>query len=271
MSVYVLPKGTLIKVGSLSTSLYPFFDKGIPENLPRIGLQAQTEAEAFTESQGIYVGELMAYFAAAAEFSKDTAEVYAEHEEVLGRFVQHLQTVRGKKPLMDGLESVASQIGLPIVLEIELAEDCEVSADTHFENLDNSEKSWKLWRSVVLKRAGGIPASWIKKFYFPRLLDYRDLGMTKNPRMLEQTIDSALMVGGLMQVWHKDAPADLLMAFKKQYGTINFSQSMVFNATSLERFFNLNSMIDPATRLLNQMTIWQDLDALAKKQEIPLM
>jgi hypothetical protein len=38
----------------------------------------------------------------------------------------------------------------------------------------------------------------------------------------------------------------------------------------LERFFNLNGMLDAATRLLNQMTIWQDIDALAKKQGIPL-
>lgn len=271
MSTYVLPKGTRVKIGSLSNSLYSFFNKGIPENLPRVGLQAHIENPAFVEDSGIYIGELMAYFAAAAEFCASTTEVYATHETILNTFVQHLQTVRGQKPLMDDLEDVATQIGLPIVLEFELAEDCEVFADLHFEDQDHAEKSWKLWRSVVLKRAGGIPAFWIKKFYFPRLIDYRDLSASKNPRMLEQTIDSSLMVGGLMQAWHKDAPADLLMAFKKQYGQINFSQSLPFDANSLEKFFNLNSMIDPATRLLNQMTIWQDLDALAKKQEIPLM
>jgi hypothetical protein len=162
------------------------------------------------------------------------------------------------------------KIGLPVVLEIILEEDCEVFSDTHFEDADHGEKSWKHWRSVVLKRTGGIPASWIKKFYFPRLLDYRDLGNSKNPRILEQTVDTALMVGGLMQVWHKDSPADLLIAFRNQYGSINFSQSLSFDPTTLERFFNFNSMLDPATRLLNQMTIWQNLEALAKKQEIPL-
>jgi hypothetical protein len=212
----------------------------------------------------------MAYFAAAAEFCKCTAEVYAAHEQVLDDFVQRLQTVRGQKPHMDGLEAVSIEIGLPVVLEIMLEEDCEVFADLHFEDADHSEKSWTHWRSVTLKRAGGIPSNWIKKFHFPRLLDYRDLGSSKNPRMLEQTIDSALMVGGLMQAWHKDSPADLLLAFRKQYGSINFSQSLSFEANSLERFFNFNSMLDPATRLLNQMTIWQDVDALAKKQGISL-
>lgn len=271
MNAYVLPKGSIVKIGAISTSLYSFLNQGVPANLPRVGLQTQIESQALTQSEGIYVGELMAYFAAAAEFCQSTAEVYAVHEELLGEFVQQLQTVRGKKPLLEGLEKVATQIGLPVVLDIELAEDCEVYADTHFEDAENSEKSWKLWRSVVLKRADGIPANWIKRFYFPRLLDYRDLGSVKNPRMLEQTIDTALMVGGLMQAWHKDTPADLLLAFKKQYGNMNFSQSLPFDASGLEKFFNFNSMIDPATRLLNQMTIWQDLDALAKKQNIPLI
>lgn len=270
MSAYVLPKGTVVKVGTISTSLYSFLNEGIPENMHRVGLQSQVDSATFSDSQGIYVGELMAYFSAAAEFCQATAVVYAAHEQILDEFVQRLQTVRGQKPLMDGLEVVSVEIGLPIVLEIMLEEDCEVFSDTHFEGADHSEKSWKHWRSVMLKRTGGIPSHWIKKFYFPRLLDYRDLGSSKNPRMLEQTIDTALMVGGLMQVWHKDSPADLLMAFRKQYGSINFSQSLLFDATSLERFFNFNSMLDPATRLLNQMTIWQDLDALAKKQEIPL-
>jgi hypothetical protein len=270
MSAYVLPKGTVVKVGTISTSLYSFLNDGIPENLPRVGLQMQVESSAFSNLDGIYVGELMAYFAAAAEFCQSTAEVYAAHEELLGQFVERLQTVRDQKPHIDGLEAVSMQIGLPIVLEIVLEEDCEVHADGHFEDIEQSEKSWKHWRSVMLKRAGGIPPAWIRKFYFPRLLDYRDLGSSKNPRMLEQTIDCALMVGGLMQAWHKDSPADLLMAFRKQYGNINFSQGLTFEASSLERFFNFNSMLDPATRLLNQMTIWQDIDALAKKQGIPL-
>ncbi|MBC3809020.1 hypothetical protein H8K52_16900 [Undibacterium seohonense] len=270
MSAYVLPKGTVVKVGAISTSLYSFLNNGIPENLPRVGLQSQVELPAFSKSEGIYVGELMAYFAAAAEFCQSTAEVFAAHEELLSQFVERLQNVRDQKPLMDGLEAVSMKIGLPIVLEIVLDEDCEVLADGHFENLEQSEKSWKHWRSVMLKRAGGIPAAWIKKFYFPRLLDYRDLSSNKTPRMLEQTIDCALMVGGLMQAWHKDSPADLLMAFRRQYGNINFSQGLAFETNSLERFFNFNSMLDPATRLLNQMTIWQDIDALAKKQGIPL-
>ncbi|MBR7799894.1 hypothetical protein [Undibacterium fentianense] len=270
MSAFVLPKSTTVKVGTISHSLRPYLAHGIPENLVRIALPNQTNAPALNDTNGIYLGELMAYFAAATTFCHSTVEVYAKHEMILGEFVQSLQTIRGERPHMTGLEAVAQDIALPVVLEIELGEDCEVQADLHFEAADSSEKSWKHWRSVKLARAGGIPASWIKKFYFPRLLDYKDLGSIKNSRMQEQTIDTALMIGGVMQAWHKDSPADLLLAFRQQYGTINFSQSMHFDGLSVERFFNLTGLRDPATRILNQMTIWQDLDALAKKQKIEL-
>ena len=267
MSKFILSAGTVVKFGTISTALYPILRHGIPADTPRPGFQEGDEAKP--ESKGVYVGELMAYFAACANFCSATSALHAQNQEVLSQFVNALQSAHGEKPRMPELEDIASQAGLPVVLEITLEEDCLLQADDQFVD-DDAEKSWKLWRSGSLTRPGGIPANWIKKFYFPRLLDYRDVTSGKNARLLEQTTDSALMVGGLMQSWHKDTPGDLLLAFKKQYGRINFSQSSAFDETALERFFNLNAMLDPATRLLNQMTIWQDVDALAKKQEIPL-
>lgn len=268
MTSFILPKGTVVKLGTISTCLYPYFRQGIPASLPRAGLQLvgdESEPEI-----GLYVGELMAYFSACAAFAQQTSDVHHANQEVLGRFVEALHTAPGVKPQMPELEAIAQLVGLPVVLEIELGEDCVVAADAHFEAETQAEKSWKLWRSVLLAREGGIPAAWIKRFYFPRLLEFRDVATARSARVLEQTTDSALMVGGLMQAWHKDAPGDLLLAFKKQYGRVNFSQQAQFDENSLERFFNLNAMLDPATRLLNQLMIWQDVDALAKKQGIPL-
>jgi hypothetical protein len=267
MSEFILPAGTTVKFGTISTALYPFLRQGIPAGTPREGFQ---EGREILPSNGIYIGELMAYFAACGAFCHATSSLHAANEELMSRFVELLQTAHGEKPDLPGLEAIALQAGLPVVLEIILEEDCAMQADDQFIDDENAEKSWKLWRSGTLTRAGGIPASWIRKFYFPRLLDYRDVGNGRNTRVLEQTTDSALMVGGLMQSWHKDTPGDLLLAFKKQYGRLNFSQSSSFDETALERFFNLSAMLDPATRLLNQMTLWQDISALAKKQEIPL-
>ena len=266
MSEFKLAAGSRIKFGCISTQLYPILRQGLAANMPRQHFQAEDSSA----SQGIMVGELMAYFSACAAFCKATSNLHHEHEQVMGQFVNALQTQHGEKPQMPELENIAATAGLPVILEIELAEDCVLLADQHFVADTEAEKSWKLWRSGALLREGGIPASWVKKFYFPRLLDYRDVTSSRSPRSMEQTTDTALMVGGLMQSWHKDTPADLLHAFRKQYGRINFSQHSNFDETSLERFFNLNPMLDPATRLLNQMTIWQDIDALAKKQEIPL-
>lgn len=273
MSEFILPKGTLVKFGCVSTSLYSFLRNGIPTDIVRSGFQLPTEQNNETKPLkkiGLYVGELAAYYDACAEFCEQTNEVHNVHDGVLKEFVNALHSNHEIKPSIKDLEKVSIDVGLPIVLEILLMEDCVVTADENYVELNNPEKSWKLWRSVVINRKGGIPLSWIQKFYFPRLLDYKDVTEESNARVLEQTTDSALMVGGLMQAWHKDTPGDLLLAFKKQYGRINFSQSMKFDESSLERFFNLNSMIDPATRILNQMNIWQDVSALAKKQGIQL-
>lgn len=266
MSEFRLAAGSTVKFGCTTSQLYPALRHGLAKEIP-----AQGFSDTGNQSPpGVMVGELMAYFAACAGFCNATSQLHHAHQGVLSAFVQALQEQHGRKPEMPELEAIAHQAGLPVVLEITLEQDCVLLADPHFVAEGEAEKSWKLWRSGALQTTDGIPAAWIRHFYFPRLLDYRDIGTARNPRMLEQTTDAALMVGGLMQSWHKDTPADLLNAFQKQYGRVNFSQRSPFNETALERFFNLHAMLDPATRLLNQMTLWQDIDALAKKQNIPL-
>ena len=270
MSEFKLAAGSVVKIGTTTNQLYPIFRLGIAQHTPANRFQSGGEPDAASTTPGIQIGELMAYFSACAGFCNNTSELHHQHQEVMAEFVTTLQDKRGEKPAIAALEAIAHQAGLPVVLEIILEEDCALLADRHFVSDNEIDKSWKLWRSAFLQREGGIPAAWVKQFYFPRLLDYRDVTAARNPRSLEQTTDTALMVGGLMQYWHKDAPGDLLAAFRKQYGRINFSQKSNFDETALERFFNLSAMIDPATRLLNQMTIWQDIDALAKKQSIHL-
>ncbi len=268
MASFVLERNTVVKFGTISTSLYQYFREGIPSSVARDG-SVDTGAEP-SEKKGIYVGELMAYFSACAAFGQRTSTVHAANQIVLNRYVELLQADLKSKPILPGLEGIAAEIGLPIILEIHLEEDCVLEADTHFVADDEAENSWKQWRSGVIKREQGIPSHWIRQFYFPRLLDWRDLGAEKNVRLREQTSDTALMVGSLMQSWHKDAPSDLLLAYRRQNGRSHFSQKMPWDGNSLERFFNLNAMIDPATRIMNQMMIWQDLEALATKQGIPL-
>lgn len=270
MTSFILPAGSVVKFGTVTTELYPILRNGLAPNTPRVALALGEHPPLARSDEGIDIGELMAYFSACAAFCEATSSLHQSHQEVMARFVEALQNAHGEKPAMPELEGIAQHAGLPVVLEIHLAQDCLMEADARFIDNGNAEKSWKLWRSAVLQVANGIPAHWIKQFYFPRLLDFRDAMSSKNPRTQEQTTDAALLVGGLMQAWHKDTPGDLLLAYQKQYKRMNFSQSSQFDETGLERFFNLNAMLDPATRLLNQMTLWQDITALARKQEIPL-
>ncbi|TXI94970.1 MAG: hypothetical protein E6Q34_03860 [Burkholderiaceae bacterium] len=267
MSEFILKKGSVVHFGTISNHLEAFFRDGIPEALSREGNPAP--AGIPTDPQ-LYIGELMACFSACAAFGGRTSQVHESNQIVLSRFIELVKFQVGHKPEIPGLVSVAAEIGLPVVLEIELQEDCTVVADTHFEASGDAEKCWKDWRSAVLKRAGGIPSFWIKRCYFPRLLDFRDLGAGRHQRIVEQTSDAALMVGALMQSWHRDAPAELLQAYRQQHGRSHFSQSFPWALDAIEQFFHLNSMQDPATRILNQMTLWQDVDLLAKKQSIPL-
>lgn len=268
----ILDAGSVVKVGCLSSALYPILRQGLSPT-SRAAAISLGDAPALTATPiGIEIGELMAYYHACTQFIEATSQLHLAHADVMAQFVEALQQQRGSKPQIPALEAISIEAGLPVILEIVLQEACSVHADPRFVQDDHAELSWKQWRSGYLIPTNGapIPAHWIQQFYFPRLLDFRDLSNPNNPRSLEQTTDAALMVGGLMQAWHKDLPGELLLAFRRQYKRVNFSQVSQFNDTALERFFNLSAMLDPATRLLNQMTLWQDIMALARKQSIPL-
>ena len=266
MTAFILPAGTIVKYGCTSTALRQFLEQGIRPSLGRQGLDSPTEAE----KSNIYVGELMAYFASCAAFCAETSQFHADHQDIMLSFVDALQNSGRLRPSHLDFGNIADNAGLPIVLEIELAQDCAIAADPHFTAEHETDKSWKLWRSAALQNIDCIPSAWIKRFYFPRLVEYRNLATEKNPRGIEQTSDCALLVGGMMQAFHKDTPGELLVAFKQHYGRINFSQSMPFDAEHVERYFKLNAVQDPATRLLNQLSLWQDIEALAKKQDMAL-
>src|SRR5690606_26904909 len=77
---------------------------------------------------------------------------------------------------------------VPVVLQIELGEDCQIVSDEDFimrnvpqEKLDQHRAEfqrrviddamdiWRRYKSAVVIREGGIPASWIKRIEFPEI------------------------------------------------------------------------------------------------------
>jgi hypothetical protein len=140
MSEMILTAGTKVKFGTVSTALYPILRHGIAGDTVRQGFQLGDDARV--ESTGIYVGELMAYYAACAAFCNATSALHAANQDVLSIFVKQLQNAHGEKPKMPELEDIAAQAGLPIVLEITLEEDCLLQADDHFVDDETGDKSW---------------------------------------------------------------------------------------------------------------------------------
>lgn len=252
MSTQQLGAGSVVRFGCTTRQLAAILENGIP-----------------SIEGGIPVGELMAYHAAAMAFYHDTLASHAAHEDTLKQFADFLQAQPGKVPGMD-LRSAAELASLPVVLDIRLEEACDVSADTHFVPEGPAEQSWKQWFSVRLLREGGIPASWIQEIRFPRLIGFRDLEQKRSSRAAEQTADAALMVGGLMQYWHKDAPMGLMKAFYQQHRRTGFSQSLPASADGLQKILQLEAVREPATLLLNQICLWQDLQAMCARQRISL-
>jgi hypothetical protein len=252
MSTQQLGAGSVVRFGCTTRQLSAILQHGIPEN-----------------EAGIPVGELMAYHAAAMAFYHDTLASHAAHEDLLKQFADFLQANPGKVPAMD-LTPAAELASLPVVIDIRLEEACNVIADTHFVPDGSAEQSWKQWFSVRIQRGGGIPASWIQEIRFPRLIGFRELEQKRSSRAAEQTADAALMVGGLMQYWHKDAPMGLMKAFYQQHRRTGFSQSLPASADGLQKMLQLEAVRDPAALLLNQICLWQDLLAMCARQRISL-
>ena len=253
MSTQQLGAGSVVRFGCTSKQLADLLRNGIPNGA----------------DGSIAVGELMAYHAAAMAFYHDTLTSHSEHEVLLQQLTDFLQEHPGKLPPFD-LSAAAQLASLPVVLDIRLEEACNVAADTHFVAEGSAEQSWKQWLSVRLQREGGIPAAWIREIRFPRLIGFRDLEQKRSSRAAEQTADAALMVGGLMQYWHKDAPVGLMKAFYQQHRRTGFSQSLPASADGLQKMLQLEAIRDPAALLLNQICLWQDLQAMCARQRIRL-
>lgn len=261
MSDFLLAQGSIVKTAILSTELAQLLEHGL-------GGDPQAP-----QSGAIAIGELSTYYRAGQLFSKHLQQLHTDNQDLLANFVGQLQAAPGQLPasLDPALAAVAAQAAFPVILEIELAQNCRLQADDHYAP-GSPETSWKTWRSGWLELPEGrLPAGWVRRFYFPRLIDFRAAANARSGRNKEQSTDVALVTGGYMQFHHKDAPGGLLAAFQRHYGRINFSQSLNFDAAGVNRFETLHALQDSACRLMNQMSLWQDLLAMTQKQKIDLL
>ena len=148
-----LAKGTIVKHGTVASSLLAILSEGLRAGATREKLRDEIEEKPVSE--GVYVATLGAYIGAYRAFAANNA-----------RWL---------------LMGDSGALTIPIVLNIELEEDCEYIADEDFvpfredgaiepgDLVSLAEGVWEQYRSAVVCRS--IPVSWIRSFEFPYLAD----------------------------------------------------------------------------------------------------
>lgn len=151
----ILKKGTIIKHGTSFSRIDSIYKKGI---LP--GFQRNIIRESIEDApivNGVYVADNLSFFGAYAAFSS---------------FMYEHKNKKEKKS------------DIPIILHVELGEDCTLLADEDYLNIKNFEEKnkkdklslleehsnsvWSIYRTGVIL-GKGIPSNWIRKIEYPSL------------------------------------------------------------------------------------------------------
>jgi hypothetical protein len=156
MNFVILKKFTIVKHGTTFDRVVAIMNDGA--FLPGSRRTAVREKQEFRPvSRGTYVAQNLSYYGALAAFSS----VMYEHNQ------------RGE-----------TGVSLPVVLQIELQEDCEILADEDYlkppegadqdyefsdqELLEGAKHTWHNFETGVIPNRE-IPISWIKKIEYPLL------------------------------------------------------------------------------------------------------
>lgn len=258
MADFHLKAGTVVKHGTSSIHLLSILQQGLKPGHGRHELRK--ESEATPKLAAVYVGELSAYFAA-----------YAAHMAVIEEFVRKIPdfTALAQAYQDDALRAsrdlkVANvPLSVPVVLNIELANDVRLHADEDYLGYDSAsmddEQVWDRWR------AGGIlediPPSWIKSFEFPQLVSVDDY--ISGRRQSAMFGDAHYLLCGAMNVSNKIPPAKVPLPPDAK----GLSQKWNFNEQEVKRFFACKPMATPEVLFLNQVAQSSCLQALAEELE----
>jgi hypothetical protein len=274
MSGFVLKKGTVVSHGTSLARLQSIMDHGLLAGVE--SAEGRKMSELAPESKGVYVGELMAYFGAYAQYSAEVAP-HLEHPEVTkAGWLFGMGDVRSLR----AAALPAAPLTFPVVLKIRLDEDCELLADEDFvadgqwpvqEKVpvallrEEAEQIWERWATGVLTR--DIPATWIVSVEHPRVTTLDKLQQSEG----QVFADCELFAGGMMQSFKREDPATLIPAYVKRHGKLALSQSMPFTMQAIVRLRGFNGFSDNASRYANHFRLFQMIDMLSKEYEIPVV
>lgn len=267
MKAYYLPKGTVIKHGTSLLRAEKILVEGF-KSVDREGRRKQLEAEP--EQQGVYAGELIAYFGAFAAYTAEINDL--SHQEIFKNASKYFSESPTKLRTLK-LDSIPCT--LPVVLRIELGEDCELYADEDFvydgkypENekvpvtilRSEAEGVWLKWKSGVIKTK--IRKEWIKEIEYPTL---HKLGPFKDQK--KSWIDCEFFAGGLLQSSHQ-VNSDYLSHLYTNYGRSSLSNIVPATLKAIDKIKKSKGFYSKADQLYNYMAIARMMDALAARHGI---
>ena len=216
MNTFVLKKGTIVGHGTSLSRLPSILEQGLIVKAKRA--EGRMTTELAPETAGVYVGELMAYFGAYAQYSAEVAPIL-NHPEVFKAGICFAQdNIQGVR--MADLPSAPRTF--PVVLKIRLEEDCELVADEDFvadgkfpvgqkvpETLLRQEAQaiWERWATGAILR--DIPPSWIISVEHPRVVTLDNIKQTAK----QVLVDCELITGALMQSYKRVERTELTSAF----------------------------------------------------------
>jgi hypothetical protein len=274
MGGFVLKKGAVVGHGTSLSRLPGILADGIRRGMERDADRSQIELAP--ESTGIYVGELMAYFGAYAQYSAEVAPHLEDPRIMAAAFcLAQDEAVR-----MKSMDLPDAPLTFPVVIKIRLQEDCELWADEDFvadgkypvdekvpETMLQAEAElvWNRWRSGVLLR--DIPPTWFEAIEHPRVgnLD----GQAKVTKQV--FTDCELFAGSVIQSYKKMDPRGLITDFISANGKLALSQSMPPTAAALEKLVGFTGFANSANRFYNHLTLFHLMDVHAHRYKIPMV
>jgi hypothetical protein len=275
MKKFILPKGTLVKHGTTLCQVPSILKFGLDGtgNFRDLNREAR---ELSPETSGVYVGNLISYFAAYAAYtSRVNPELsFPDYQKALKLYDSNPQS-------FTTLTIPDLLITLPVVLTIRLEEDCTLYADEDFVDngkvpfdekipeqklVSEAETVWNNYQTGCVIRDGGIPPNWIKEIEYPELSKPKIL----NRPSKQLTSDCDFFASGLRQSFLKKQPKPILKSLQKRYRTQKLSNSIVPTNKNVEQLFDKAEFSNVNNRLFNHFNILLLTESMARNYDVQL-
>lgn len=273
MAKFVLKKGTLVKHGTSLARIRQILAAGLVPDAERN--TERSTIELTPEVSGVYVGELTAYFGAYANFAAEVAAYMEDPGMIEAAMYYAVAPAR-----IRDLDLPVPPMAFPLVIAIELQEDCELLADEDYvldgaypvdrrvplDLLENeAEAVWNRWRSGVITRP--IPCSWFKHIEHPRLTH-----LDGSLQLHRQTwSDCELFAASLMQSTNKTPPGELIPPYVKRYGQLALSQRVAATPEGIDRLVEHKALAVNHNRVFSQLQTFQLMDRMADQYGIRMV